>query len=63
MSSGLLTELGKNVVFVLQFLGVVAALFIVAYVVEKWEKKPGRGTETEKRRFEPSDGRNRRQGR
>ena len=45
MSSGLLTELGKNVVFVLQFLGVVAALFIVAYVVEKWEKKRSGSTE------------------
>lgn len=39
MTSGLLTELGKNMVFVLEFLGVVAGLFIIAYVVEKWERK------------------------
>ncbi len=35
----LLTELTANLLFVAEFLGVVAALFIVAYVVEKWEKK------------------------
>lgn len=45
MTSGLLTELGKNMVFVLEFLGVVAGLFIIAYVVEKWEKKRNGSTE------------------
>ena len=35
----LLTELTANLLFVVEFLGVVAALFIIAYVVEKWEKK------------------------
>ncbi|MGN0307815.1 MAG: ECF transporter S component [Lachnospiraceae bacterium] len=39
MFSDLFTELGKNLLFVLEFLGVVAVLFIIAYVVEKWEKK------------------------
>ncbi|MGN0306274.1 MAG: ECF transporter S component [Lachnospiraceae bacterium] len=46
MTSGLLTELGKNMVFVLEFLGVVAGLFIIAYVVEKWEKKRNGSTES-----------------
>ncbi|MBQ9990385.1 MAG: ECF transporter S component [Lachnospiraceae bacterium] len=45
MFSGLLTELGKNLLFVLEFLAVVALLFIVAYVVEKWEKKRNGNTE------------------
>lgn len=45
MFSGLLTELGKNLLFVLEFLAVVAVLLIAAYVVEKWEKKHNGSTE------------------
>lgn len=37
--NNLMTEITKNAIFVLEFLGVVAALILVAYVIEKWEKK------------------------
>ncbi len=37
--SDLLTELTGNLLFVVEFLGVVAVLFIIAYGAEKWEKK------------------------
>lgn len=37
--SNLMNELATNLIFVLQFLGIVVGLFVIAYVVEKWEKK------------------------
>lgn len=37
--NGLLQSIQENVVFVLEFLGVIAAIFIVAYGAEKWAKK------------------------
>lgn len=37
--NNLFTEIANNAIFVLEFLGVVAAIFILARIVEKWEKK------------------------
>lgn len=37
--NGLMQALAENVIFVLEFLGIVAAMFIVAYAAEKWAKK------------------------
>ena len=41
----LMNELSTNLLFVLQFLGIVVALFLAAYVVEKWEKRRSGSTE------------------
>lgn len=35
----LATQVTENVIFVMEFLAVVVALFLVAYFIEKWEKK------------------------
>ena len=40
-----MNELATNLIFVLQFLGIVVGLFVIAYVVEKWEKKRNGSTE------------------
>ena len=37
--SNLMTQVTENVIFVVEFLGVVAALVLAAYFIEKWEKK------------------------
>ena len=37
--NNLIAEIAKNAVFVLEFLGVVVAIFVVARIIEKWEKK------------------------
>ena len=37
--NNLITEITQNAVFVLEFLGVVAAIFIVARLIEKRENK------------------------
>ena len=36
--NNLITEITQNAIFVLEFLGVVAVIFIVARIIEKWEK-------------------------
>ena len=43
--NNLITEITKNALFVVEFLGVVAAIFIVARIVERWEKKKNGNTE------------------
>ena len=35
----LAASFAENLIFVLEFLGLVAAMVIIAYVVEKWERK------------------------
>lgn len=37
--NGLLQSIQENVVFLLEFLAVIGALFLVAYIAEKWAKK------------------------
>ena len=37
--NGLLQSIQENVVFLLEFLAVICALFLVAYGAEKWAKK------------------------
>lgn len=37
--SNLATAVAQNLIFLVEFLALVAALFLVAYVVEKWDKK------------------------
>lgn len=43
--SGLLQSIQENAVFVLEFLAVICALFLVAYAAEKWAKKVSGDTE------------------
>ena len=43
--NGLLQSIQENVVFLLEFLGVICALFLVAYGAEKWAKKVAGDTE------------------
>ena len=43
--SGLLQSIQENVVFLLEFLAVICALFLVAYGAEKWAKKVSGDTE------------------
>lgn len=43
--NNLMTQLTENVIFVMEFLGVVAALVLVAYFIEKWEKKKTKNQE------------------
>lgn len=43
--SGLLQSIQENVVFLLEFLAVICALFAVAYAAEKWAKKVSGDTE------------------
>lgn len=43
--NGLLQSIQENVVFLLEFLAVICALFLVAYIAEKWAKKVSGDTE------------------
>ena len=43
--TNLINEIAKNAVFVLEFLAVVVAIFVVARLFEKWEKKKTGNTE------------------
>ena len=43
--NNLITEIAQNAIFVLEFLGVVAAIFVVARLIEKHEKKKNGDTE------------------
>lgn len=43
--NGLLQNIQENVVFLLEFLAVICALFLVAYIAEKWAKKVSGDTE------------------
>ncbi len=42
---GLLQSIQENVVFVLEFLAVIAGIFLLAYAVEKWAKRVSGNTE------------------
>ncbi len=44
MNNDLLTAVAENVVFVLEFLGIVLAIFLVAYIFEKLAKKKSEDT-------------------
>ena len=37
--NNLMSQVAENAIFLMEFLGVVTALVLVAYFVEKWEKK------------------------
>lgn len=41
----LMKNVAENVVFVLEFLGIVILIFLVAYAFEKWEKKKNQDTQ------------------
>lgn len=43
--NGLLQSIQENVVFLLEFLAVICALFLAAYIAEKWAKKVSGDTE------------------
>lgn len=43
--NGLLQSIQENVVFMLEFLAVICAVFLVAYIAEKWAKKVSGDTE------------------
>jgi len=45
MNNDLLTAVAENVVFVLEFLGIVLAIFLVAYIFEKLARKKDSSTE------------------
>lgn len=45
MKESLVTQVSKNIVFVLEFLGIALAVFLVAYIAEKWIKKKNHDTE------------------
>ena len=45
MMTNLFSEIAKNAIFVLEFLGVVVAIFVVARLIEKAEKKKTGNTE------------------
>ena len=45
MKSNFIEEVSKNVTFVLEFLGIILALFVVAFVMEKLAKKRTGDTE------------------
>ena len=45
MMTNLFSEIAKNAIFVLEFLGVVVAIFVVAKLIEKAEKKKTGNTE------------------
>lgn len=43
--NNLVTEVQKNMVFVLEFLAVIVGIFLIAYLIEKWEKRKTGSTE------------------
>ena len=45
MNNDLLTAVAENVMFVLEFLGIVLAIFLVAYIFEKLAKKKSESTD------------------
>ena len=43
--NGLMQSVTENFIFVLEFLGIVVAMFLIAYLAEKWTKKKNGDTE------------------